>query len=124
MSRGVSGVYDDAQGEQSNAKNSRSDSRPKTGRGISLDSVAEVLERYGIEPIDAIVTALQSDQLAAKEKAMISLELLQYTRPKLKAVEHKGEIKMTGEQLHGRLRYLMEKAGLADGAGSGQADGS
>ena len=89
----------------------------KQERGIGLHMVAEVLEKEGYSPAEAIVAALKGSGLDERTKTMVALELLQYTQPKLKAIEHKGELKITDEQAANRLSYLMSKAGIEPNGG-------
>lgn len=77
---------------------------------INMKAVAEVLSAYGLNPAVMIVEAVQSGKLDEKTKAGIGLSLIEYLQPKLKAVEHKGEIKLDPEQIDRQLQMLLDKA--------------
>ena len=86
----------------------------KTRRGakappINLKAVAEVLNEYGLNPAVMIVEAVNSGKLDEKTKAGIGLSLIEYLQPKLKAVDHKIENKLTEEQVNQQLEALLAK---------------
>lgn len=101
------------------------DPRGRHTDGINLKEVSEVLAGYGLDPIAEIAgilvphdvvdadTGVESKgyQLDAKERVKALLELTQYVRPKLKAVEvttKSGDL--TDKQVDDRLKILLAKA--------------
>jgi hypothetical protein len=103
----------------------RFDPRGRHTDGINLQDVGRVLASYGLDPIAEIAGILvpydvvdedgevagQNYQLDAKERVKALLELTQYVRPKLKAVE----VKVTGDELNekqvdAKLQALLAKA--------------
>jgi len=93
----------------------QANSAMKTRRGakappVNLRAVAEVLNEYGLNPAVMIVEAVQSGKLDEKTKAGIGLSLIEYLQPKLKAVDHKIETKLTEEQAEAQLKALLAKA--------------
>lgn len=110
-------------GRASNAKNGK----------LNLRGVAEVLESYGLDPIEELAKALTTEVPAQARDGTVILgpdgkpvmepligldvrvkvltELAQYTRPKLKSIEvvNKGPA-LTDEQIDRRLEALMARA--------------
>lgn len=107
----------------------------KSAGRLNLRAVADVLEGYGLDPIEEVAKVLTGrKQLRDKQgKVVIDeatgqpvteplvdgdvrlrtlLELAQYSRPKLKAVEvtNKGP-ELTDEQIDARLKALMDREG-------------
>lgn len=102
--------------------------------GINLRAVAEVLDGYGLDPAEAIAKVLTEKKpltdrngnavldpktgepmmvpvLDTETALKAQLELLQYTRPKLKAVEVTvKEPELTPEQVEARIKALQAKA--------------
>ena len=99
-----------ASGEETNAKCQPGNSRSKQGKGISLRLVGDALTEAGLDPMTEIINALRGDKLDEKTKLLVSMELLQYTQPKLKAIEHKGKVDLSDEQVEARLEFLLSKA--------------
>jgi hypothetical protein len=107
---------------------------PKTPPKINLKAVAEALIDEGLDPATEIARVLRGrpmldddgnpviDPVTGHElmEHMIDAEtrlrtlnsLLEFTQPKLKAVEVKmsGSLELTGEQLDQRLQMLLAKA--------------
>ena len=101
---------------------------------ISLRTVAEACIEAGLDPAQAIATALTSqvqardrmgslvydddgnpvmvDAVDPDTRLRVLNSLLEYTQPKLKAVEVKmsGSLELSGEQLDQRLAALLAKA--------------
>ena len=84
-------------------------SSKKEGR-INLRAVAEVLTDEGLDPASELIRIIRSGTLDAKTQASVLNELLQYTQPKLKAVEVKSKVELNDDQVDARLRELMSKA--------------
>lgn len=103
---------------------------------INLKAVAEALAEAGMDPTVEMIKVLQrrvpvtdrngnpvidvmtgdplmEDVVDSDTKLRTLNELLQYTQPKLKAVEMKvsGALELTSEQLDNRLQSLLSKAG-------------
>lgn len=104
---------------------SQFDPRGRHTDGVNLKDVAAVLESYGLDPIAEIAGILvphdvvgedgeiegQGYQLDAKERVKALLELTQYVRPKLKAVEvTMKEPELTDDQVQTRVQALLTKA--------------
>jgi len=112
----------------------RSASTRNNGGTINLRSVAEACIEAGLDPAQAIAQALVSqvpardrlgnavldddgnpvlvDAVDPDTRLRVLSSLLEYTQPKLKAVEVKmsGTLDLTGEQLDQRLAALLAKA--------------
>jgi hypothetical protein len=112
----------------------------RTSSGINLRAVADVLEGYGLDPVEKLAEIISATRpLLAQGKpvldeagkpimvpvlddelrARVLMDLTQYTRPKLKAME--VTIKPpepTGEQLEMRLESLLAKAGIVPKSGT------
>ena len=84
-------------------------SSKKEGR-INLRAVAEVLTEEGLDPASELIRIIRSGTLDAKTQASVLNELLQYTQPKLKAVEVKNKVELNDDQVDARLKELMRKA--------------
>lgn len=87
-------------------------SSKKEGR-INLRAVAEVLTDEGLDPASELIRIIRSGTLDAKTQASVLNELLQYTQPKLKAVEVKSKVELDEQQIDNRLAELMSKANEA-----------
>ena len=85
----------------------RSSTRP--GK-INLRAVADVLTQEGLDPAAELIRIIRSGTLDAKTQASVLNELLQYTQPKLKAVEVKSKVELNDDQIDQRLAELMNKA--------------
>lgn len=120
----------------------------RNGR-LNLRAVADVLESYGLDPLEEIAKALtnrepvldengepvtdehgnvqlrrrrirdrngelvEAPEMAEGDKLKTLVELAQYSRPKLKAVEVRNtEPELTDEQIDRRLEALMTKQGI------------
>ena len=81
-------------------------SSKKEGR-INLRAVAEVLTEEGLDPASELIRIIRSGTLDAKTQASVLNELLQYTQPKLKAVEVKNKVELNDDQVDARLKELM-----------------
>lgn len=100
--------------------------------GMNLPAVAEVLARYGLDPLEEIAQVMSQKvplrdekgnpilddkgnpilktQLSPVEHAKLAAELMQYTRPKLKAVEVTVKPpELTDEQIEQRLQGLLKR---------------
>jgi len=101
------------------------DPRGRHTDGINLRDVSEVLASYGLDPIAEIAgilvphdvvdadtgTESKGYQLDAKERVKALLELTQYVRPKLRAVDVTvKDDELTEQQVDDRLRALLAKA--------------
>jgi hypothetical protein len=120
---------------RSHAKTSGNRSRSARGPGtINLKTVAEACITAGLDPAEAIAKALTTkvqardrmgqlvydddgrpvliDAVDPDTRLRTLQELLQYTQPKLKAVEVKmsGHLELSSEQLDQRLAALLAKA--------------
>lgn len=121
---------------RAHVKKASASGRISKGPGtINLKTVAEACIAAGLDPAEAIAKALTT-QVQARDRmgspvfddkgkpVMVDAvdpdtrlrtlqELLQYTQPKLKAVEVKmsGSLELTSEQLDQRLSSLLAKAG-------------
>jgi hypothetical protein len=88
----------------------------KSGAGLNLRAVADVLESYGLDPIEEVakvLTARDADGKPLLDEATrikTNLELAKYVRPQLKAIEvtHKAP-ELTPEQVEMRLEALLTK---------------
>ena len=101
------------------------DPRGRHTDGVNLRDVGEVLASYGLDATAEIAGILmphdvigetgevegQGYQLDPKDRVKALLELLQYTKPKLKAVEVTVTApELTEKQVDDRLRALLAKA--------------
>lgn len=101
------------------------DPRGRHTDGVNLKDVAAVLASYGLDPAVEIAGILapcdvvgeggeiegQLYQLDARERVKALLELMQYVRPKLKAVEVTvKEPELTDDQVQARVQALLTKA--------------
>lgn len=100
--------------------------------GMNLPAVAEVLGRYGLDPLEEIAKVMSQKipvrddrgnpvldekgqpvlrtQLSPVEHAKLAAELMQYTRPKLKATEVTIKApELTDEQIEQRLQGLLAR---------------
>jgi hypothetical protein len=113
--------------------------RTTKSRGrLNLRAVADVLETYGLDPIEEVAKVLVKEEpaLDARGNPILDehgqavmkpalphdvrlrtlLELAQYARPKLKAVEITNkEPELTDEQVERRLQALLERRAQAKG---------
>ena len=99
--------------------------------GVNMPAVAEVLERYNLDPLEEMAKVLTETKqvldrdgkpvldadgkpltervLGPKERALVAAELIQYTRPKLKATEVTLKPpEQTDDQVDHRLAALMQ----------------
>ena len=84
-------------------------SSKKPGK-INLRAVADALTQEGLDPAAELIRIVRSGSLDAKTQASVLNELLQYTQPKLKAVEVKTKVELDDDQIDQRLAELMHKA--------------
>lgn len=77
-----------------------------------LQTKKQALDRWGNPVLDADGNPVEVDQIDADTRLRTLNELLQYTQPKLKAVEVKmsGTLEIPSEQLDQRLQALISKA--------------
>lgn len=102
---------------------------------LNMRAVADVLERYGLDPIEEVAKVLtetqplldrhgnavidektgqpiQVDKVAGETRLRTLLELAQYTRAKLKATEVTIKApELTNEQIDARLQALLARQG-------------
>ena len=118
------------QGSQTARRGSRSER-------LNLRAVSDVLENYGLDPIEELAKVLVKEEPARSRdgtpivdengkpmmkptldidtRVKLLSELAQYTRPKLKSVEvvNRGP-ELTDEQIDRRLQALLERTKKAD----------
>ena len=84
-------------------------SSKKPGK-INLKAVADALALEGLDPAHELIKIIRSGTLDPKTQASVLNELLQYTQPKLKAVEVKSKVELNDDQIDARLTELLTKA--------------
>nr|BDD47858.1 hypothetical protein 30 [Burkholderiaceae bacterium] len=77
---------------------------------INLRAVADALVQEGLDPAAELIRIVKSGTLDAKTQASVLNELLQYTQPKLKAIQMESKVELDEEQLDKRIGELMLKA--------------
>jgi hypothetical protein len=129
------GLYDDVadQGTTTQIAHGPGGRAARGRAGMNLAAVGEVLARYGLDPADRLGEILTRKEkvidrngnvvidaetgepvtrpaLDTDTEARLLTELLQYTRPKLKAIEVTvKEPELTDEQIERRLEALMAR---------------
>ena len=83
-------------------------SSKKPGK-INLKAVADALALEGLD-LHELIKIIRSGTLDPKTQASVLNELLQYTQPKLKAVEVKSKVELNDDQIDARLTELLTKA--------------
>ena len=84
-------------------------SSKKEGK-INLKAVADALALEGLDPTVELIKIIKSGNLDPKTQASVLNELLQFTQPKLKAVEVKSKVELNDDQIDARLAELLNKA--------------
>lgn len=128
----VAAMDDTAAAAESQQLNGRRSSGTHGRYGMNLPAVAEVLARYGLDPLEEIAKVMSQKvplrdekgqpilddkgqpvmrtQLPPAEHAKLAAELMQYTRPKLKAVEVTVKPpELSDDQIEMRLAALLTR---------------
>jgi hypothetical protein len=64
----------------------KANKRPAT----DIRTVATICEAFGYDPIEAVILALNGDELSIGEKVRTAMGLAEYIHPKLGRLEHTG----------------------------------
>jgi hypothetical protein len=93
--------------------------RPNRQGKLNLRAVVDVLDSYGLDPIEELAKVLvdkatgqpvMKPKLDIETHVKLLTELAQYTRPKLKAVEITNKTpELSDEQIERRLQALMDR---------------
>lgn len=96
-------------------KSRRAKLNKKGTDSLNLKAVAEVLALAGMNPAEEVIKVMQtSGALDPKTRAMVALSLLEYIQPKLKSIEHKGNVGVDPDAVAAQLKALLAKVGLRD----------
>lgn len=92
--------------------NANANKSRNTKVAFNLRAVSEALVDEGFDPAKRLIDVLKKGELEADIEARLLMQLLEFTQPKLKAVEVKIDplATVTEEQMNARIQALLSKA--------------